>query len=233
LPVVFNFHGLGSGAIEQEAYSGLLPLSESAGFLLVTPDGTGAPRAWNVTRFGGVDDVAFVNHLLDTLVAAMCVDEDRVYSTGMSNGALLSSLLGCALGGRVAAIAPVAGIRKPSAGCAPGMPVLAFHGTGDAVVPFEPGRVLGVLGYDGARSETAAWAALNGCQAEPVARPLSSRVMVESFIGCRGGDVALVIVDGGGHTWPGAEDVPRLGPTNHEISAAEMIWRFFATHQRR
>ena len=38
----------------------------------------------------------------------------------------------------------------------------------------------------------------------------------------------LVVVDRGGHTWPGASDIPGLGPTTQEINAAEVIWAFFS-----
>ena len=38
----------------------------------------------------------------------------------------------------------------------------------------------------------------------------------------------LVTVEDGGHTWPGSLPVPGLGHTTEEISAAEMIWEFFA-----
>jgi len=49
-----------------------------------------------------------------------------------------------------------------------------------------------------------------------------------------GAAVELYVVEGGGHTWPGAAiDVPVLGETTHEISATDLIWAFFENHPAR
>jgi polyhydroxybutyrate depolymerase len=40
--------------------------------------------------------------------------------------------------------------------------------------------------------------------------------------------VVLFTIDGGGHTWPGSVNVPRLGAVTDEIDATEQIWQFFA-----
>lgn len=231
-PLVLNFHGLGSNGAEQEVYSGLLSISDREGFLLVSPDGTGTPRAWNILNLGfGVDDDAFVSDLLDALEKELCIDLRRVYSTGMSNGAFFSSQLACRFGGRIAAIAPVAGVRNPTTACPVGVPVLAFHGVDDGVVPFEPGRVLGIFDYGGARAEVAGWAKRNGCDADAVEERVAPHVARETYPGCdNGDDTALVVIEDGGHTWPGAITVPGLGATNREISAAELIWAFFQAH---
>ena len=42
--------------------------------------------------------------------------------------------------------------------------------------------------------------------------------------------VLLYIVEGGGHTWPGAADVARLGNVTQEIDATDLIWEFFEAH---
>jgi len=43
----------------------------------------------------------------------------------------------------------------------------------------------------------------------------------------RGGEVLLHTIVGGGHTWPGAEEVPGLGAVTREMDASEEMWRFF------
>jgi polyhydroxybutyrate depolymerase len=230
LPVVLNFHGLGSAAVEQEFYSGLMPLSDAERFVLVTPDGTGSPRGWaiGVVNNGAADDLAFVDLLLDTLERELCVDAARVYATGMSNGAFFSSLLACVRAGRIAAIAPVAGVAwYDNIPCGGPVPVLAFHGELDAVVPYAAGMIFGVIPYAGAEANVARWAAHNGCEPDPVSEALASHVERHGYNGCEA-ETALVTVVDGGHTWPGAIPVARLGPTTNEVSAAAMIWAFFA-----
>lgn len=56
-----------------------------------------------------VNDVAFISALLDKLESKYKINIDRVYATGMSNGAIMSYRLACELPDRFAAIAPVAG----------------------------------------------------------------------------------------------------------------------------
>ncbi len=234
-PVVLNFHGLGSNANEQEVYSGLVPIANREGFILVSPEGLGSPRNWSAFANLplGANDVLFVNDLLDQLEREFCIDKDRVYATGMSNGAFMSSRLACDMSARLAAVAPVAGVYFPSVACSETMPVIAFHGTNDGTVPFETGRIFGVIPYAGARAGASAWSRHNGC-AEPASVAVSAKVTRESFGGCRNGaDVVLLVVEGGGHTWPGAAiEIGSPGATTQDISAAEEIWKFFEAHSR-
>jgi polyhydroxybutyrate depolymerase len=230
LPVVLNFHGLGSNGAEQETYSGLVPLSDREGFVLVSPDGTGGPRGWAFALSGNSpdDDLAFVDDLLATLAADLCIDTSRVYATGMSNGAFFSSLLACLRADRIAAIAPVAGIAwAEGLPCGGPVPVIAFHGVQDSVVPFYGGEIFGVIPYDGAPLAIAGWAGHNGCAGTaPVQEKLAENVELVRYEECAAATQLIAVTDGG-HTWPGAFPLPRLGPTNREVSAAELIWAFF------
>ncbi|OAI42468.1 hypothetical protein AYO38_03035 [bacterium SCGC AG-212-C10] len=229
MPVVLNFHGYGSNALEQETYSGLVPLSDREGFLLVSPDGTGSPRGWASFSLipTGTDDVRFVDDLIVELGRSFCIDTQRIYATGLSNGAFMSSRLGCVLSDRIAAIAPVAGVYNPVEHCGRPMPVLAFHGTADSVVPFDGGLMLRMVPYGGARRGISGWAEANGCSEAIEVVRLTDHVTRETHSSCTS-PADLIVVDGGGHTWPGAFDVPALGPVTKEISAAELIWTFFA-----
>jgi polyhydroxybutyrate depolymerase len=94
------------------------------------------------------DDVAFVDHLLDELEDTLCIDLERVYATGISNGAMFVHRLGCDMGERFAAIAPVAGTLARGFTCAPGASpstsIMQLHGDHDALVPAD-----GSVGTDG------------------------------------------------------------------------------------
>jgi polyhydroxybutyrate depolymerase len=235
LPLVLNYHGLGGTALEQEFYSGLLAVSDAEGFILVSPDASGSARSWAsfVNIPNGTDDVLFTNALLDALITELCVDQDRVYATGMSNGGFMSSRLGCVLPDRFAAVAPVAGVYFPALEtCGSATPIIAFHGTADGTVPFERGRLLGVIPYDGVRASLAAWAKHNGCGNAAAPRNLRGSVALETFADCDA-DTQLYVINGGGHTWPGAMPIASLGPTTPDIDAAELMWAFFEAHPRK
>ena len=240
VPLVLNFHGFGSHALEQERYSGYPALADREGFILVTPDGTNSPRRWYIygeREPGYVDDTAFVERLIDSIAARYCVDPARIYATGISNGGGMTSQLGCRLNDRIAAIAPVAGSPYSELLCRDEgpMPIVAFHGTDDELVPFEggPGGRLG-LPINAVRDNMLGWAEHNGCNLTLQTHRIAADVVLESYAGCIGGaDVHLYVIEGGGHTWPGSSrDIATLGSTTQSISASAVAWRFFAEHPK-
>lgn len=254
VPLVLNLHGLGSNASQQASYTGLPAKADEAGFLLVMPQGLasaniGVPH-WNFTALEQfidptmADDVAYVSDLLDTLEAQICIDTSRVYSTGMSNGAMMSVRLACDLSNRIAAVAPVAGVYFPpwsndlaaEPGCDTTRPVsvVAFHGTDDPIVLFEGGPLGLNFPFATRHVENAylpEWAAHNGCDATPAGSQVSQNVRLVRYEGCdEGSEVQLYVVEGGGHTWPdSAGFLPEelLGVTTREINANDLIWEFF------
>ncbi|HEY8172149.1 MAG TPA: PHB depolymerase family esterase [Dehalococcoidia bacterium] len=231
VPLVLNFHGFGSGATQQANYSRFPAKADEAGFIAVTPDGTGTPRRWNLFPTGQPDDIAFVRDLLDSLEANLCIDGKRVFVAGISNGAAFSMQLACAMPDRIAAAAAVAALTYPLR-CTDGTQtgVIAFHGTADPCVPFTGGTSACGLMLPVAPIETSAlnWAKHDGCNQTPSVTQLTEHVRVTAYSECRDNvSVVLYVVDGGGHTWPGSIDVARLGPTTHEIDATDLIWEYF------
>ncbi len=240
-PVVFDFHGFTSDEKQQALLSGLNAKADEAGFVAVHARGTGVPLSWNAGACCGqaagqggepVDDVRFVRDMLDRLESQLCVDEKRVYATGMSNGGFLSHRLACEMSDRIAAIAPVAGVLGLQA-CAPSrhVPVMHFHGTLDTLVPYrgEP-----MKGFPSVASTINAWAERNGCSSAKVETFRKVDTVCETHQGCAdGATVTLCTVQGGGHTWPGGLPVPPLGHTTSNLSATDAMWDFFAAHPMR
>lgn len=235
LPLVLNFHGLGSSAFEQQLYSNMNDVANAENFFVVYPQGTSANPGWNVGwNFGTTaDDVGFVNALIDTLQAHYGVNLDRVYSCGMSNGGFLSYKLACELNGRIAKIASVTGsMHAPQVDlCMPEnpIPVMQIHGTADPVV-----------GYNGTANVSIpienlidTWADFNNCQ--PVTDTIAiedintldlSTAQLIQYRDCEGETImAFYKIDNGGHTWPGAGII--VGITNQDFNASEEIWAFF------
>lgn len=232
LPLVLNLHGAGSNKEQQAFYSGFPQKADRERFILLTPDGAGTPRQWNFLGLAsGADDLGFLRAILDRSEASLCIDTSRVYATGISSGGAMSISLGCSLPERITAVAPVAALYLPP-GCATTRPIplIEFHGTDDPIVPFHGGKVGGIPSPD-VEQAAAAWAKGDGCDANDRVSQVSEHVKLEAYGGCRGGvTVELYVVDGGGHTWPGARaDVTLLGATTHEISGTDLIWQFFAS----
>lgn len=234
LPVMLNFHGLSMSGGTQELLTGMHAQAAKSGFIAVHPNGRGIPQSWN----GGLccspassllksKDVDFVRKVLDMIESKLCVDKKRIYATGISNGAYISYRLACELSDRIAAIAPVAGIQLISP-CRPKRPmsVIAFHGTADAIVPFEGRKI---IGWPSVQDSVGFWVKHNGCRPQPKQVFSKGDTTCNEYSGCQGGTrVRLCVTKGGGHTWPGGFPVPGLGVTTKDINATEVGWSFLS-----
>ena len=121
MPVVFDFHGFGSNAVQQMVYGNFKPEADRDDFLIVAPDGqVPADRHFNLSGEPGLqNDVQMVGALLDHIEATFCVDTERVYATGMSDGGAMTSVLACRMRNRFAAFGAVA-LVLPCGGDEPG-----------------------------------------------------------------------------------------------------------------
>jgi polyhydroxybutyrate depolymerase len=243
-PLVVCYHGFVQWPAHQQRMSGWNRLADQYGFLVVYPKGSDFPLRWNAhlsthNPAGTKRDLDFFSDLLEHLCQSYTIDRSRVYVNGMSNGAGLSHLLAGWFGNRVAAMGGVAGAylypRESIASC-PRIPVIAFHGTEDPVVPYHGGRSgrHGIpVQFPAIEDWAADWAAHNGCAATPDLDELTPHISRISYLGCEeGSEVVLYKIKGSGHTWPGGKKLPvwLTGTTNQEINASEIMWDFFKEH---
>lgn len=237
-----------------EAVTGLSALSDRHGFVVAYPEGV--DRTWNDGRSGGgagdrrreVDDIGFVSALVAELRGLHGIDPGRVYAAGISSGAFFCHFLAVRRADLVAAVAPVVGGLSPAVAGAfpPSRPVsvLAIQGTEDPLVPFRGGTVRWYRGGVLSAEETVRrWAEHNGCRPEPRREgpegpepPGGMRVRRIVYEGGREGtEAALVVIEGGGHAWPGG--LPFLperivGRTCRDLDASALLWDFFSRHPR-
>ena len=146
----------------------------------------------------------------------------------------MSYRLACELGGRIAAIAPVAGTMTDGAftSCVPSrnIPVMHIHGTNDLVVSYYGG-----FGNKSVDDVLGLWRNFNSCPATAVIVNLpdlvqeGSTVQTQTWTPCVDStEVLLYKVINGGHTWPGSIGVTGLGNTNRDIIASYEIWNFLS-----
>ena len=161
-PLVFNFHGYGSNAYEQEIYSGFDGIADTANVVVCYPNGIN--NSWNAIN-RSPDDVRLIDTLITVIHYSYNINLNRVYATGMSNGGFMCNYLACELSQRLAAIAPVAGTNSISvqSNCVPSrhVPVLYIHGTADATVNY-----LGTPLFVSAAELMELWSNSNRCSTE-------------------------------------------------------------------
>jgi polyhydroxybutyrate depolymerase len=268
LPLVFDLHGSEENGPEQARRSGLVAQADLHGFLVANPNGGIAYPDnstdhfyWHVPGvplYGGValpanapDDVQFFRDAIAQLTQVVCVDAHRVYVTGFSGGARMASVLACELADRIAAVAPVAGLRAgiPRPGdltapdpktCQPtrAVPIVTFHGVHDPTNRFD-GDGESRWGYS-VPVALANWGRVDGCQAIPVEQRISAHVTRVSYLGCRNtAELILYRIDapvdhGGGHIWPHPgtfmPDPVAVTEQVDELDASALIWDFFSRH---
>lgn len=228
---VFNLHGSGMTGAQQQFYTKMDLVSNAGNFIVVYPNGLN--NTWQVGSVGAYDqnttDVEFIGAVLDTLLSLYNINEERVFSCGVSQGGYMSHRLACDLQDRFAAVAAVAGSIADSVQfyCdnSRKVPTLFIHGVDDPYVP-----------YSWAEDGIAFWTNHNGCigSADITNLPNTnagdgSTVDHHVYDQCDNhAAVELYRIAGGGHTWPGASmNLNGYGNTNHDISASQEIWNFF------
>lgn len=238
-PIVINLHGYASDGADQARVSKMIALSDAKGFIAVHPEGHDSPRGWNAgvccgsAATSGTNDTQWISSVIDELETKVCVDSDRVFATGLSNGAFMAQRLACELSDRIAAIAPVAGVVGITT-CNPTRPVPVFevHGTSDNVVPYNGG---GFNGNEPVATTINRWATHNGCTAAPATTFDHGDATCVTRGGCTdGADVTLCTIDGGGHQWPGGESIGIFnGKKSDDLDSTTAMWTFFAAHTRK
>jgi len=221
LPVVLDLHGSGGTSASQARTSGFETVAAGERFIVATLDAEGG--RWNVpVQDNRANDVAYVSDVLAHLATRVCADETRVYATGFSGGGRMTSLLACQLGSRLAAIAPVSGLRFPGPCTGRPVPVLTFHGLADPQNPYD-GHAAGRGGewLESVPDALAGWARVNSCKGDAVLDDPPGPLSTMRYDGCATGtEVRMIRIDGLGHTW-----------TRQEVDTTTVMWQFFKSHR--
>lgn len=236
LPLVMALHGgWGTGEAMAEQ-TGLDAAARRHGFAVVYPNGSW--RSWNAGSCCGrpasndVDDVGFLRKLASELGEQACIDGERVYGTGFSNGAMMTHRMACDAPDVFDAIAPVSGGPMMESCAADGpVPALLMVGRADERIPWD-GGVFKESYRPSIAEQVKQLAERNGCEAA-TSKLSGSGSYCEQRSGCSGGALRWCVIDGIGHQWPGGSTIFKrlLGPNRDVIDASDTILRFFAAQK--
>lgn len=256
--LVIAFHGsMGTAAQMRRATGyGFDRLADRDGFIVAYPQGY--LGHWNDCRKAAdyaarrldIDDLGFVDALVERLVRERNVDPARVYVTGASNGGHFVYRLALE---RPAAIAGAAVFAAnlptwDNSDCkplGPPPPMLIVDGTADPLNPYE-GGVVTLFGFgsrgtvQSAQASAAHFAHEAGAAGRTTARippkAPGDRTWVERSVwrSPGRGEVQLLTVHGGGHVVPQATYRPQriLGRVTSAIDGPAEAWRFFRRQGR-
>lgn len=226
-------------------------LAAEHGFVVVYPDGH--EMTWHdcradtsyAARIDGVDDVTFLEALVDEVAREYSLDTTRVYGLGFSNGAHMLYRMAAESPGTFAGIeVNAANVSTPGTStCGPitePLPVILVEGTGDPINPYEGGEA-GMFGQNLGSVLSAEESALTLAQTNGVAGDMR-RSVVGGEVGEPGAvtltvygqstdaPVLLYSVEGGGHAVPNPVTIlPRVmgGGTDH-LNAPAAAWELFS-----
>jgi len=250
LPLLIVYHGGGQTAASARKYTRFDEYADREHIVVVYPQGLG--NSWNDGRVtpdimeraaAATNDLEFTTQIIGQLAGEGRVDPSRVFLTGASNGGMMAMYAACKLSGRIRGIAPVVANLPVDWTCdADQMPALFIHGTDDAYMPFAGGRIaqkiarkdLGTVRSADATIEV--FKGMNGCSGVKESKRIDNvvydkTVAVMTQFDCTRAPLKRFVVEGGGHTWPGARtgiiaDLV-LGKTSEEFSATTEILAFF------
>lgn len=243
LPALLSLHGGGGSAMLQAASSRLVELASVEKIYVAFLEGSGVISTFNggvccgFAATNNIDDVAYATAVIDDIEARDAVDAARVYSTGFSNGGIMSHRLACAIADRIAGIAAVGGASgqydqnlTQYYACNPArpIPVLHIHATNDRNYPYAGGTGdgLSATAYYPVEATIADWRARNNVTAQATTETVgasttcytygtpanaslpSARVTLCKVDPVDVYDPVNEIVFGGGHSWPGGTRSP-------------------------
>ena len=238
-PAILMLHYLHGSPADMADLTAAGRLARDAGAWVILPDAVQGKWNYGSASVKTVNDVKFLDTVIDTVVARYPIDSRRIYMSGYSNGGLMSVRYACERPERIAAVGVVATTieQLDALQCAPpqGVAMLYINGVDDPVVPFE-----GNLLKRSAESTLELWRGFNGCGATFTSELLpdrvddGTRVTHKAWSQCSSGlPVEQYAIEGGGHTWPGTQRFTLgLGITSQDFEATEAIWQFVSRHTR-
>lgn len=253
MPLVVVLHGYMGSSMLVERKTNMSNKGDEEGFIVAYPNGAQKLRflrGWNAGFSHGLavltkmDDTGFIRALIKKLQSTLKIDSNRIYVTGHSNGGTMSYRIGAELSDIVAAIGVNAGsiggrfflwgknrpvwvIPKPTNPVS----VIVFQGMKDKYIPYDGGKSSCLFtDYCLSVDESVSfWVKHNKCDYGPqITVSKSKNVVIKRYAnGSNGSEVILYTSIIGGHEWPGGPRDPV-----QDISATDLIWKFFKEHPK-
>lgn len=256
-PLVIFLHGGNGNMLSAQGSTRFNQVSNKNSFVIVYPQGYVETEEdsyiWadgRNTRADqeGINDVGFINKLVDSLIIDFRINPKRIYICGFSNGSFLTQRIAFQGNSKFAAMGTLGGTMQEEfrTNRNPGkaIPMIYIFGEADPFVPYNGGPVAGTATkpVSGILESVEFWRNNNNCrdELEPIdvenkVKNDNSTVRIYEYGDCDcDANVKYYEVLGAGHTWPGVEleDYEEIaGETNEDINASEELWKFFNKYE--
>merc|ERR1712151_529215 len=181
-------------------------------------------NAWNSGTCCGLkensptDDFAFTRTVVGQVREKLCVDNEKVWASGFSNGAMMAEVLACKANDVFSAVASVSGVVELQPGNRGGLKacdeavknstkrtaVLNVHGDFDPMGPWQSDPI---AGFPSIPDNFKAWGERSGCTGAPATVFQKGKYTIQRYSSCaNGAQFDLVKNHGGSHEWPSDSD---------------------------
>ena len=231
---------------------GFNKLADQNGFIVGYPEGLneywndGREDSISLSHYNEIDDVGFIEKLIDYGIDSFRVDPSRIFVTGLSNGGFMTFRLACELSKKIRGIAAVSASlaldQLVNCSADSTVSVMIINGTRDPVMPYDGGEMIVDDRSQGSNLGTEEtidfWLHENSCKEKSNKKDVSNANLFDetrserfTWSNCKNKTkVALITVTNGGHTWPGGRQYmgeKSIGKTSKDFDASKEIWRFF------
>ena len=235
LPVLISLHGGGDYADANMAYSGFRDKADENTFITIYPQGSlyeeKDSTGWN-TEFEGVDDIEFIEIVIDWTIDNFNAEPKEIYTAGFSNGAFMAYHIACNLSHKIAAIAPVAGLMGETTyqtcNSIHAMPIVHLHGVQDDVIYIDGGPEYLPLEDNGSTEGVVTyWKNVNQCnefEEQSIQQEENTSLgTIGIWSNCRDGvEINYWKLDEVGHEWESK------GDGDDAVNVPSVIWEFLS-----
>lgn len=216
-PLLIDLHGYSGTSLSQRQYVEMNIAAHKRGVIYVAPDGLTdslGNQFWSAFKAccnfdkNPVNDVEFIQSLIDEISSKASVDPKRIYLFGHSNGHFMTYKFACSNPETVAAIAGLAGAMDSDAdscGATTPVSVLHVHGTSDTTINYSGASIVGNF-YTSAQESVRRWAEIDKCLLNPIAGPdfdfvssIQGLETISSIYSCPEASVELWSIENGTH----------------------------------
>ena len=251
--LLIMLHGAGGTAAWTLEETELDKFADEKDIVLLLPEGTREdmsrgpgflqnPQVWNDgsprAQMGqpGVDDVAFLDLLIDHVLNLKLIDPSKIFMTGFSNGAGMTFRFASEGTHKPKGIAPVSGLmRQDQIACHLEIPTIYIMGKADPLMPFDGGAIISPWtrlseNRPAVSSTITSWEkALGGVNTSSKTETQHGVQITDRHCGKNNIKFRTILVDELGHHWPGGKGTlnKRLaGKPSNKIHASSEIWSF-------
>ena len=172
-PLLINLHGYSGNGPSQSSYTFLQEAAFNSGLAYIAPTGSEdsfGSTYWNATdaccdfNKSKVNDIKYLDSLIEKSIEAANIDSSRIYLFGHSNGHFMSYAYLCSGSTKIAAVAGLAGAMDPDLTSCKANPnnILHIHGEKDGTILYQGGALFGNA-YTSAAETVAQWQLINKC----------------------------------------------------------------------